>query len=481
MVGNGTRFATSSDGINWTASGTNGGIDSTAYCVAYANGLWVAGGSGSNTIATSTNGVTWTGQVSKTIITINVRGVAYGKDGSGNGLWVATGYSGSVLATSPDGIVWTNRITYNNIFNDQGRAATFGKDASGADLWVAFGGGSIKNVTATSRDGYNWIGATKTAFSTYAFGGVYVNGLWVAVGQGGNSIATSTDGVTWTGREPLSVFSNMAWGIAYGEFPVTKPAFVAVGTGTRQIISSVDGLTWTSYTFQPFSTAGYGVAWNGSQWVAVGSGGNTIAYSANGIHWTGINALTTDGRSIKWVNNKWYATGTSANTIVQSTNGITWTGVATSGNTFTTGFGFDYASSVTITKPRILALGTGGCDIYGSTDGNLWSGTFNVPFTTQCNAAAWNGSLWVAVGQGGNTIATSPDGLVWTGRGTSVFTTAGYTVTWTGSTWIAGGEGGNRIATSTDGTTWVGSNPTGVASTSVRGLSSYVATYTKPN
>jgi hypothetical protein len=93
--------------------------------------------------------------------------------------------------------------------------------------------------------------------------------------------------------------------------------------------------------------------------------------------------------------------------IAQSTNGITWTGVATSGNTFTNGYGFDYASSVTITKPRMLALGTGGCDIFGSTDGNLWSGTFNVPFTTQCNAAAWNGSLWAAVGQGGNTIATT--------------------------------------------------------------------------
>jgi hypothetical protein len=514
-VGGGNTIASSSDGgITWTGNTIFGYY---GYGVAYGNSLWVAVGAGDvNTIATSSNGISWTGR-GKTIFANQGNGIRYS-----NGLWVAVGSGTNTIATSTDGINWTGRGT--TVFNNRGNRVAYGNS-----LWVAVGAGG--NSIATSTDGINWTGRGATVF-TNATDVAYGNGLWVAVGSGTNTIATSTDGINWTGITGTTIFTN-GTGIAYGkdssgnnswmavgdganffakstdginwtglggsnifngsypsvncvtyvEFVYTKPTFVAVGQGTNTLVGSTNGTSWTSYIFPTFSTAGYGIAWNGSQWVAVGSGGNTIAYSADGVQWTGLGTtvFATDGRSIKWTNGKWYATGTGANTIAQSTNGITWTGIATSGNTFTTGYGFDYASSVTITKPRMLALGTGGCDIFGSTDGNLWSGTFNVPFTTQCNAAAWNGSLWAAVGQGGNTIATSPDGITWTGRGTTVFTTAGYTVAWTGTLWVAGGQGGNTIATSTDGTIWLGSNPTGVSSTSVQGVTSLTSTYTKPN
>ena len=493
-VGSGTNtIATSTDGINWTGRGLV--FTSEGRGVAYGQdgsgaGLWVAVGSGGNTIATSTNGISWTGR-GATVLNNNGYDIAYA-----NGLWVAVGYSaaGNSIATSTNGTTWTGRGS--TVISD-GRGVAYGQDGSGAGLWVAIG-----NQIATSTNGTTWTGRG-TFFTSLGWDVAYGNGLWIVTGQGGtgNTIATSTNGTNWTGFinsnvEQSVAYINNVWivGCWIGIFAsstngtnwtnginksgmsevncisnqtqtltYTKQTYVAVGQGGNTMVVSTNGTTWTTPYNQPFTTAGYGVGWSGSQWVAVGSGGNTIAYSADGLQWNtlGTTVLTTDGRSIKWVNNRWYATGTSANTIVQSTNGITWTAVATSGNTFTTGFGFDYTSSVTITKPRMLAVGTGGTTIYGSTDGISWSGTFNRPFTTGCNNVGWNGNQWVAVGSGANTIASSSDGLTWTGRtGPPVFSNIGYSVAYGNNLWVVGGNGGNVLASSTEGISWTGCGAT---------------------
>jgi hypothetical protein len=61
---------------------------------------------------------------------------------------------------------------------------------------------------------------------------------------------------------------------------------VAGGTGTgNTIATSSDGITWTGRGVATFSTACNGVYWNTQRWVAVGSGGNSIAYSYNGTTW----------------------------------------------------------------------------------------------------------------------------------------------------------------------------------------------------
>lgn len=64
--------------------------------------------------------------------------------------------------------------------------------------------------------------------------------------------------------------------------------WVAVGEGTNSIAYSSNGINWTGIGKTIFSTRGFDAAWNGSMWVAVGSGTNTIAYSSDGINWTGI-------------------------------------------------------------------------------------------------------------------------------------------------------------------------------------------------
>ena len=71
--------------------------------------------------------------------------------------------------------------------------------------------------------------------------------------------------------------------------------WVAVGQGTNTIAYSTNnGTDWTAVTNSTsFFTNGRDIVWNGSMWVAVGGGnvvgGTSIAYSHDGINW--LNAL----------------------------------------------------------------------------------------------------------------------------------------------------------------------------------------------
>ena len=79
--------------------------------------------------------------------------------------------------------------------------------------------------------------------------------------------------------------------------------YVAVGRGTNNTLAySSDGITWTGLGSIIFSFSGYGVAWIGSRWVALGEGTNTIAYSSDGITWTGIgqSIFSITGLGVAW-------------------------------------------------------------------------------------------------------------------------------------------------------------------------------------
>jgi hypothetical protein len=62
--------------------------------------------------------------------------------------------------------------------------------------------------------------------------------------------------------------------------------WVAVGQGANTIATSADGLHWIGGGADIFTTAGLDVYWYNSLWVAVGEGTNTIAYSNDGIYWS---------------------------------------------------------------------------------------------------------------------------------------------------------------------------------------------------
>jgi hypothetical protein len=376
----GNTIATSSNGTSWTGR-TNplttgryiaGGI--TYDTPTFTTRLHVAVGQTGNVVAISQDGINWTGK--------NTSLFSYGNGVFSNGtIWVALGNTTNTIGYSYDGIVWTGLGT--TTFSTQGNKAFFANN-----LWLAVGQGG--NSVVSSRDGITWrpVASANTAFSSSANGITYDNGLWIAVGSGTtHSLATSVDGSgSWTGKGAILESSyTVTGGATYAEPTVTTPLYVAVGSSGNTLAISTDGINWVGHYFGVYNTGGYEIVNNGSIWVSAGEGTlNTLATSTNGFTWSGLGktVFTTRANKLYWNGSMWMAVGSGGNSIAYSSNGTTWTGVSAANSRMTTGG----------------------------------------------NGIAFGNGTWIAVGAGGNTISTSTDsGVTWTGRGTQ-FSTAGYGV-----------------------------------------------------
>lgn len=246
-VGNGATtnntIGYSYDGLSWTGAG-NAIFSTGGNGVAWNGFSWIASGEGTNTLAASSNGQTWI-PVGASIFSTRANGVAW----SGYN-WVAVGEG-------------TNTIAYNRTY-------------TGTSGWAG-----CESTPLTVGKGVGWFGPTQT---------------WVAVGSGpSDSIVYSIDnGVNWTGAGN-SVFTYQGNAVASNGSQI-----VAVGEGTNQIALSTDSINWTVVGTGTFSSLGKGVCWNENRWVAVGEGTNTIAYSEDGYTWYGCrsNVLTTTANTV---------------------------------------------------------------------------------------------------------------------------------------------------------------------------------------
>jgi hypothetical protein len=141
---------------------------------------------------------------------------------------------------------------------------------------------------------------------------------------------SSTDGIVWNAVN-TTIFTVQGNGIVWGKSTsaFSFSFFIAVGSGTNTLAYSTNGISWTANNI--FSISGNGVAWNGSIFVAVGQGTHTIATSTDGTTWTGRGStiFTTQGNSICWTGSNWIAVGSGTNTIATSTDGINWIGLGT--------------------------------------------------------------------------------------------------------------------------------------------------------
>lgn len=320
-TGSPTPFATSPNGLAWTASTSGSGLFTTSYSIAprvqspFASSvapLIITVGQGTYTLATSPDGLTWTPQTIP--FTTSVNCVAW--NGS---LWVAGGIGGAYkLATSPDGINWTG-ITISNISNIFGIAWGRGK-------WIAVGIGGGGYTRAESTDGITWTpypNTTGNFFSGSAFGIVWAQDLWIATGTPeGSGILFSLDGTNWI-PQIASIFTIGSCVTSNGT------VFLAGGQGPPyRMAYSLEGSVWEPITSCPFTTKVNGIAWGGGVWVGVGQGANTLAYSYDGFTWIGLGTsiFSVSGSSVAWTGSSWIATGSGANTLAFSYDGITWQG-----------------------------------------------------------------------------------------------------------------------------------------------------------
>ena len=435
-------LASSPDGITWTTRGA-GLFSSACFALAWNGGQWVAGGNaGTNTIATSSDGVTWVGR-GITAPTTAVYAVTWFPWTS---IWIAGGVSTTtpVVGTSSDGITWTSRAT-------TGLTTAVYAVAAYQNL-VVIGGGVSTSAFNTSANGLTYVAAGgQTAITTNVFGIAYspTLALWVAVGAGTNSIATSTNGSTWTGQTGITLFSTAGRSITWN-----GNMFIATGTGTNVAATSTNGTTWLGTS----ATTGYN-SWNALgirqvTTVAGGSGTNTLAYSFDGgLSWypNGIGLFTTAVYMIAWNGNYWVAVGQGGSfTIATAPDGITWTGQSAIFST--AGYGVVWCNSISLW----IAVGAGTNAIATSPNGSTWTQrTALLLFTTGAYAVAWNGTVALAIGAGaGSTVAISTNGIGWTGTATTIAAPTLYSqIAWNGSFWVAGTDN-SQLFSSPDGITW---------------------------
>jgi hypothetical protein len=222
------KMAYSTDGVNWTATDSKFGDRDNSICaIAYGNNKFVAGGENGK-IATSTDGVTWTAVNTGSIFDYLYDGSTYkvgiGAIAYGNNKFVAVGDEGKI-ATSTDGVTWT-AVNTGSIFDYVDDL--FGPSKA-AIIAIAYGNGKFvaggeESKIAVSSDGVSWTAVTTTAFDyhpIYSGETISTGFRRIAFGDGkfvaghGGTMATSTDGATWT-PIPTPTSFNRLWAIAYG-------------------------------------------------------------------------------------------------------------------------------------------------------------------------------------------------------------------------------------------------------------------------
>jgi hypothetical protein len=280
------------DGISWARSNITA-LTKTTFKIAY-NGTMYIAANGYNfnescQLIYSYDGINWISNPTSTNSFTNVSDIAW----SGTS-WMLTSRGGSSTSNfSSDGFNWVNSPT------DLDNSAYNVKWIN--NRWVILGSGRGTSKILTSTNGINWSGVrdipgnlvfngTTTATTTF----IEFNGNVILIGSYGINnfvpLQYSTDNLVTltTSATASAIFTGGMYAAAWNGL-----LWVGVGGGTASIATSTNGITWTAVANSlSIFTTGSSVAWNGVRWVVGGLGSYSTAYSTGGIEWTGSNNLS---------------------------------------------------------------------------------------------------------------------------------------------------------------------------------------------
>jgi hypothetical protein len=254
----------SASGLTWTSSPLPGaGSQGLWTAAAFGSGKYVALNSGTDQVATSTDGINWT------IGTLPASASWSAMVWNGS-LFCAIATGSAVSVTSPDGVTWTQHALPSS--------TTWRAIAWGAGVFCAIASGGT--VAATSPDGATWTAQTlsaSAAWSSIAFNG----STFCAVASGGTVAATSPTGAVWTAQ---TLPASGSWTAIAAN---ASGVFCAIASGGTAGATSPDGVTWTARTL-PSSSTWSAIGWNGAEFCAVAAGSTNAATSPDGVTWEAI-------------------------------------------------------------------------------------------------------------------------------------------------------------------------------------------------
>ena len=465
IVRDGTSAAHSVDGVTWTSSTISEGGDWVG--LAYGNSKFVAiseSDSGTTSRAVSSDGgATW----SVGTVATGAKAIAFG---NGRFVIVEGNFSNSV-AWSTDGVTWTVTTLPANT------------DSSESNWYdIAFGNGRFvaiadnATMVAYSFNGATWYASTLPVNADWrkiAYG----SGVFLALADG-EIAASSHDGKNWTSRSTtiasVSVTDtakddSTAWAtgtlssvanwnsIGYG-----NSKYVAVSAGPLNVAYSTNGgLTWTAGTIPLGSDDGRCVAYGGGVWVIPYAGANDVATSTDGITFTfQTNVLTVarDWSAITYGNGYFVMVQTTGTTTAQySTNGTTWSaGVLPSADEWTSvAYGNISGTNYFVAVSGGTTNSTAGASSVDN--GATWTAR-TLPTSTRWSSVTFGNSTFVAVAGNSGTTTTSAaystNGTTWTASTLPGAAARWTNVTWNGTVFVATAYSSNRSAVSEDGITW---------------------------
>jgi len=268
-VATGSIILTSTDGKDWevqTGGSPGGQLANVQYASLNGQDRWVVA-SRNNTsqipLTTSANGTDWAFPPTMPEGFTDCQDLAYG-----NGIFVALPQTGTnSLITSTDGLTWTGTSTV--WFTDKQYRCYVTFDNG---MFMAYSTPTPTVEIVTSTNGLDWTSPVDTGLTggTY-LDAAYGDGRWVLVGTGG-AVATSTDLTNWSeqvlafdGFDPATL-SSVSY--AKGHWIIS---------GQRNFIySSEDGVNWISAFTNGQNATGYSLystLYDGVSFWAVGNDG----------------------------------------------------------------------------------------------------------------------------------------------------------------------------------------------------------------
>ena len=319
-----------------------------------------------------------------------------------------TGTAGQVLTKTADGQEWAdapvdeNSVLLKNInitLPVSGKLNRWYSITYGNGKFVAVSDGS--DTAAYSTDGITWIQSTLPLSAKWE-SVTYGNGKFVAVANGSTTAAYSTDGINW-------VQSNLPTKSKWSSVTYGDGKFVAVAMSSSVTAYSTDGINWVQSKL-PAMQFWISVTYGNGKFVAFARGSDIAAYSTDGISWVQSTLpMYANWQSVTYGNSKFVAVassgGDSTNAITAySENGIDWI----QSTPPSTGWG-----SVAYGNGKFVTLAYGSNIAAYSTDGINWTES-TLPISANWNSVTHADGKFIAVALGSTTVAYSTDGITWT-------------------------------------------------------------------
>lgn len=292
---------------------------------------------------------------------------------------------------------------------------------------MSFTGNKLLTASNASTRPLNW-NTSSSLFGTKFTSVAYGEGVFVAVHNGAsgyqNSIAYSTDGITWqVAASSLGEYDCVTYG---------NGRFVTVdGEGTGKILYSDDGINWVA----PFSDTSIPgnirtITYGEGIYLCAGTFNGSAAYSTNGINWTSSNVVDRGFVSLTYGNGRFvgisYDAGTGSSKNGTPTNLGAYSDGGTSGWTVTTlpvtanWYKIAFGNNRFVAFSYAPSFGGAATTIY-SNDGINWQLGGTLPASTQggrWSALTYGNGRFVAV-KSTNSSHTDPnyaystDGINW--------------------------------------------------------------------